>query len=53
MPVHRTNTQGRRLTTAGLMAFSAATLLMMAWVIFPTAAFASPNRQHGTTSTEH
>jgi len=38
---HRTKTkESRRLTTAGLIAVTAATLLMMAWAIFPTAAFA-------------
>jgi hypothetical protein len=40
MPARR-NTQSRRLTTAGLIAVSAATLLMMAWAIFPTPAFAN------------
>src|SRR5262245_41129509 len=40
MPARR-NTQSRRLTTAGLIAVSAAKLLMLAWAIFPTAAFAS------------
>jgi hypothetical protein len=44
MPVHRTNTQGRRLTTASLITLSAASLLMMAWAIFPAAAFASPQQ---------
>ena len=32
--------QNRRLTTAGLIAVTTATLLMMAWAIFPMAAFA-------------
>lgn len=37
----RTRTkEGKRLTTAGLIAVTAATLLMMAWAIFPSAAFA-------------
>ena len=39
---HSTTTkESRRLTRAGLIAVTAATLLMMAWAIFPTAAFAS------------
>jgi len=39
---HRTSTnEGRRLTTAGLIALTGATLLMMVWAIFPTAAFAT------------
>jgi hypothetical protein len=33
--------RGRRLTVAGLIAISAATLLMMAWAIFPSSAFAT------------
>jgi hypothetical protein len=33
--------RGRGLTTAGLIAVTAATLLMMAWAIFPTTAFAT------------
>src|SRR6185503_3032162 len=40
MPTNRRNTQSRRLTAAGLIAVSAATLIMMAWAIFPSAAFA-------------
>ena len=32
--------RGRGLTTAGLIAVTVATLLMMAWAIFPTAALA-------------
>ena len=40
MPAHQKVKQSRRFTTAGLIAVSAATLLMMAWAIFPTAAFA-------------
>src|SRR5262245_172791 len=41
MPADRKAKQSRRLTTAGLIAVSAATLLMMAWAIFPTAALAN------------
>src|SRR5262245_12881702 len=41
MPAERRAKQGRRMTVAGLIAVSAATLLMMAWAVFPTAAFAS------------
>ena len=41
MPAQRNTNQSRRLTAAGLIAVTAATLLMMAWVILPTAAFAS------------
>src|SRR6266511_4356789 len=41
MPAQRKTNQSNRLTAAGLIAVTAATLLMMAWVIFPTAAFAS------------
>ena len=41
MPAHRKTNQSKRLTGAGLIAVTAATLLMMAWVIFPTAAFAT------------
>src|SRR5215211_3204022 len=41
MPANRKTNEGRRLTVAGLIAVTAATLLMMAWAIFPTAAFAS------------
>jgi hypothetical protein len=33
--------ESKRLTTAGLIAVTAATLLMMGWAIFPTAAIAS------------
>ncbi len=40
MPAQRKTNQSRRLTGAGLIAVTAATLLMMVWVIFPTAAFA-------------
>ena len=41
MPAQRKTDQSKRLTAAGLIAVTAATLLMMAWAIFPTAAFAS------------
>src|SRR4029450_7336068 len=41
MPEERRMNQSKRLTAAGLIAVTAATLLMMAWVIFPTPAFAS------------
>jgi hypothetical protein len=41
MPAERKTNQSRGLTAAGLIAVTAATLLMMAWAIFPTAAFAS------------
>ena len=35
----RTSTkESKRLTTAGLIAVTAATLLMMAWAVFPSAA---------------
>jgi hypothetical protein len=34
MPAQRKANQSRRLTTAGLIAISAATLLMMAWAVF-------------------
>ena len=40
MPANRKADESRRLTVAGLIAVSAATLLMMAWAIFPSAAFA-------------
>jgi hypothetical protein len=40
MPAERKTNQSTRLTAAGLIAVTAATLLMMAWAIFPTAAFA-------------
>jgi hypothetical protein len=45
MPAHGRNRQSRRLTTAGLIAVSAATILMMAWAVFPTAAFAGDGSQ--------
>ena len=38
---HSTKAESRRLTTAGLIAVTAATLLMLAWAIFPAAAFAN------------
>jgi len=41
MPAERRKRQSRRLTVAGLITVSAATVLMAAWAIFPTAAFAS------------
>jgi hypothetical protein len=41
MPAERRKRQSRRLTVAGLITVSAATVLMAAWVIFPAAAFAS------------
>jgi len=41
MPAQRKTDQSRRRTAAGLIAVTAGTLLMMAWAIFPTAAFAT------------
>jgi hypothetical protein len=41
MPAERKTNQSRRLTAAGLVAVTAATLLMMGWAILPNAAFAS------------
>jgi Prealbumin-like fold domain len=41
MPAQRKTNQSRRLTAAGIIAVTAATMLMMAWAIFPTAAFAT------------
>jgi hypothetical protein len=41
MPAQRKTNQSRGLTAAGLIAVTAATLLMMAWAIFPTAAQAT------------
>jgi hypothetical protein len=38
MPAQRKTNQSRGLTAAGLIAVTAATLLMMAWAIFPAAA---------------
>ena len=40
MPAQRKTNQSKRLTAAGLIAVTAATLLMMAWAIFPNPAFA-------------
>jgi hypothetical protein len=40
MPERRAK-KSKRLTVAGLIAVSAATLLMMVWAVFPTAAFAT------------
>ena len=45
MPEHKAK-QSRRRTIAGLIMVSAATVLMLAWAVFPTAAFAST---HTTT----
>ena len=45
--------ESKRLTTAGLIAVTAATLLMMAWAIFPSAAFATvPWTGNGVTNGE-
>ena len=44
MPAQRKTNQSRGLTAAGLIAVTAATLLMMAWAIFPTAR--SPSTHH-------
>ena len=41
MPAQRKMNQSRRLTGAGLIAVTAATLLMMAWAIFSTPALAT------------
>ena len=41
MPAQRKTNQGKRLTGAGLIAVTAATLLMMAWAIFPSVAMAN------------
>jgi hypothetical protein len=38
MPANRKTNESRRLTVAGLIAVTAATLLMMGWAIFPSAA---------------
>jgi hypothetical protein len=52
MPERRAK-QSKRLTVAGLIAVSAATLLMMLWAIFPTAAFATvPWTGNGVTNGE-
>jgi hypothetical protein len=42
MPAQRKTNQSNRLTAAGLIAVTAATLLMMAWAVFPSAAGAAP-----------
>ena len=48
----RTSTkESRQLTTAGLIAVTAATLLMMAWAILPTAAGAGPGGPPGNNGT--
>ena len=55
MPAQRKTTESRRLTAAGLIAVTAATLLMMVWAIFPSPAvavfpgFAGNCPQGGTT----
>jgi len=41
MPAQRKKNQSRGLTAAGLIAVTAATLLMMAWAILPNSAFAN------------
>src|SRR5215510_11788545 len=41
MPADGNHQRNRRLTTAGLIAVSAATILMAGWAAFPTAAFAT------------
>jgi uncharacterized repeat protein (TIGR01451 family) len=41
MPAQRNTNQSKRLTAAGLIAVTAATLLMMVWAIFPTPAVAT------------
>ena len=43
MLANRKAMESRRLTTAGLIAMSAATLMMMGWAIFPTAAVVEGN----------
>jgi hypothetical protein len=51
MPAQRKTNQSKRLTAAGLIAVTAATLLMMVWAIFPTAAFATvPWTGNGVTN---
>jgi hypothetical protein len=53
MPAQRKTNQSKRLTGAGLIAVTAATLLMMGWAIFPTAAFATvPWTGNGVTNGE-
>ena len=48
MPAKRRDEKGRRSTIAGLIAVSAATLLMMAWAIFPSAALAGGSEDSST-----
>jgi hypothetical protein len=43
MPANRKTNESRRLTVAGLIAVTAATLLMMGWAIFPSTAGAAPD----------
>jgi len=43
MPANRKTNESRRLTVAGLVAVTAATLLMMGWAIFPSTAGAAPD----------
>jgi hypothetical protein len=43
MPANRKANETRRLTVAGLIAVTAATLLMMGWAIFPSTAGAAPD----------
>jgi hypothetical protein len=43
MPANRKANESRRLTVAGLIAVTAATLLMMGWAIFPSTAGAAPD----------
>jgi hypothetical protein len=53
MPAQRKTNQSNRFTAAGLIAVTAATLLMMVWAIFPTAAFATvPWTGNGVTDGE-
>ena len=52
MPAQRNTSQSRRLTASGLIAGAAATLPMMAWAVFPSAALAGTGTQaHPTTTT--
>jgi hypothetical protein len=60
MPAQRKTNQSRGLTAAGLITVTAATLLMMAWAIFPTRALADQSisidngslSSHGCDDTE-
>jgi hypothetical protein len=53
MPAQRKTNQSRGLTAAGLIAVTAATLLMMAWAIFPAPARAVfPGRMGTATRVE-